>query len=181
MASMKGSGLPSGNGASGAVALTKPPDDLRFRRRVRAVPALRELWRARELVRTLVERELRARYKQAILGFAWAIVTPFVMMVVFTFFFQRVVNVNTHGAPYPLFSYLGLLPWTFFSSSLSVGGMSLLTNNQLLNKVYCPREVFPMSSVGVAGVDMLVAVGPLMVLFLLTTYAPSATSCSVSS
>ena len=175
MASISDS-IPSGDATGTRVLPEGPPASSRFRRRVRVGASLRELWRARELVRTLVERELRARYKQAVLGFAWAIVTPFVMMVVFPLFFQRVVKVDTHGAPYPLFSYLGLLPWTFFSSSVSQGGTSLLTNNQLLNKVYCPREVFPLASVGVAGVDMLIAVAPLAVLFILTTYAPSPSS-----
>ena len=157
-------------------ARTGPSADLRFRRRVRLTSAVRELWRARELVRTLAERELRARYKQALLGFAWAVVTPIVMVVVFTLFFQRVANVDTGGAPYSLFAYLGLLPWTFFSSSVTMGGQSLLMNALLLNKVYCPREVFPLASVTVAGIDSITATSALLILFLVTGFAPKPTT-----
>jgi ABC-type polysaccharide/polyol phosphate export permease len=154
----------------------EPASALRFRRKVSLIPALRELWQFRELVRTLSERELRARYKQAVLGFAWAILLPVIYMLVFTLFFQRVANVNTHGAPYALFSYLGLLPWTFYSGSLSSGGMSLLSNLPLLNKVYCPREVFPLASVATAAFDSILATGILLVLFVIEGFAPKATS-----
>jgi ABC-2 type transport system permease protein/lipopolysaccharide transport system permease protein len=135
-----------------------------------------ELWRVRELIRSLAERDLRARYKQAILGFAWAIVTPLALMVVFTLFFDRVADVDTGGAPYPLFAYLGLLPWAFFSTSVNQGGQSLIANITWLNKVYCPREVFPLASIATAAVDMSVAILPLFLLFLLTGYAPRITS-----
>ena len=132
-----------------------PPAELRFRRHFNLVASMRELWHARDLIRSLAERDLRARYKQAILGIAWAVITPIALMVVFTVIFHRVAKVDTNGVPYPLFSYLGLLPWGFFSSSVQQGGLSLLTNNSLLNKVLCPREVFPLSQVVEAGVDML--------------------------
>jgi ABC-type polysaccharide/polyol phosphate export permease len=85
-----------------------PPPELRFRRRVRLGASLRELWRARELVFSLAERDLRARYKQAVLGFSWAVVTPLLLMVAFSLVFPRVAKVDTGGVPYPLFSYLGL-------------------------------------------------------------------------
>ena len=146
--------------------LAEPPPELRFRRRIRLVPAIREVWRSRELIRTLAERQLRARYKQAVLGFGWAILTPLVLMVVFTVFFQPVADVDTGGVPYPLFAYLGILPWTFFSSSVSEGGQSLVQNMPILNKVYCPREVFPMSSIAVAGVDSSIALLVLLGLFI---------------
>jgi len=153
-----------------------PPADLRFRRRIGPLAAVRDVWRARELVRTLAERELRARYKQAMLGLAWALITPLALMVVFTLFFNRVAQVETGGAPYPLFSYLGLLPWTFFSTSVSQGGQSLIQNIPLLNKVYFPREVFPTASVGVAGLDSAVALVALGGLFAITGFLPRATS-----
>jgi ABC-type polysaccharide/polyol phosphate export permease len=127
-------------------------------------------------VRTLAERELRARYSQAVLGFAWALLTPLALMVVFTLFFNRVARVDTGGSPYALYAYLGLLPWTFFSSSVSLGGQSLVANLSLLNKVYCPREVFPLASVLVAGLDMVISTGVLIVLFLLYGTMPEATS-----
>ena len=95
------------------------PADTLFRLKVRVVPAIREVWLRRELVRTLAERDFRVRYKQTFLGVAWAVLTPLALMLVFTVFFQRVAKVDTGGAPYALFSYLGLLPWTFFSSCVS--------------------------------------------------------------
>jgi ABC-type polysaccharide/polyol phosphate export permease len=168
--------VPAAPRGGGEKVLAEPPPELRFRRRVRLVPALREVWRSRELIRTLAERQLRARYKQAALGFGWAILTPLVLMVVFTVFFQPVADVDTGGAPYPLFAYLGILPWTFFSSSLSDGGQSLVLNIPILNKVYCPREVFPMSSIAVAGVDATVALLVLAGLFIVESVMPSATS-----
>jgi ABC-type polysaccharide/polyol phosphate export permease len=131
-------------------AATGPSPELLFRRRVRLFAAMGELWRARELVRTLAERDLRARYKQAVLGLSWAVVTPLLLMVAFTLVFPRVAQVDTGGVPYPLFSYLGLVPWAFFSASVSQGGQSIINNAGLLNKVYCPREVFPIGSVAVA-------------------------------
>lgn len=158
---------------------TAPPPELRFRRRIRLGAVLQEVWRSRELVRTLAERELRVRYKQAVLGFAWAVLTPLALMVVFTVFFQRVAKIPTGGVPYALFSYLGLLPWTFFSSSVAQGGQSLLLNVHLLNKIYCPREVFPMASVAVAAVDMAVALPALGLLFLLTGFHPKPESAWV--
>lgn len=162
--------------AEGGGRLDAPPPELRFRRKVGVRQALSDLWRFRELIRALTERQIRARYKQAALGLAWAIITPLVYTLVFTLFFSRVADVDTGGAPYALFAYLGLLPWTFFSSSVSTGGISLVMNMSLLNKVNCPREVFPLSSVAGAGVDSVVATGMLGLLFVVTGYAPRATS-----
>jgi ABC-type polysaccharide/polyol phosphate export permease len=153
-----------------------PPNELRFRRRIGPLAAARAVWRARELVRTLAERELRARYKQAMLGLAWALITPLALMLVFTLFFNRVAQVETGGAPYPLFSYLGLLPWTFFSTSVSQGGQSLIQNIPLLNKVYFPREVFPTASVAVAGMDSAVALLALGGLFAFYGFLPRITT-----
>jgi ABC-type polysaccharide/polyol phosphate export permease len=153
-----------------------PPAELRFRFKLNVLASIRELWQARELIRTLAERDFRVRYKQTVLGVAWAVLTPFALMIVFTLFFQRVAKVDTGGAPYPLFAYLGLLPWTFFSSSVSQGGQTLVTNAALLNKVYCPREVFPLASVAVGGIDTSIAVVMLGLLFVVTGYAPKATT-----
>lgn len=157
-------------------AALAPPPELRFRRRIRMLHAIREAWRSRELIGTLAEREVRARYKQAILGLAWALVTPLALMLVFTLFIGRIARVDTGGAPYPLFAYLGLLPWTFFSSSINHGGQSLVQNVSLLNKVYFPREVFPLSSLVVAGLDFAVALMPLVGLFLLFGVLPKPTA-----
>ncbi|MDQ3957308.1 MAG: ABC transporter permease [Actinomycetota bacterium] len=149
-----------------------PPAEYRFRRQIRFLPSMRELWGARELMRSLAERDIRARYKQAVLGFAWSILTPVALMIAFTLVFERIGNVDTHGVAYPLFSYVALLPWHFFTSSVSQGGQSLLTNKALLNKVYCPREVFPLSSGLVASFDTLISTAILGVLFALYTFAP---------
>jgi ABC-type polysaccharide/polyol phosphate export permease len=165
-----------GGAAGAAGAAAQPPPELLFRLKVRLGPAVREVWQRRELVRTLAERDLRVRYKQAILGFAWSILTPLALMLVFTVFFQRVARVDTGKAPYALFAYLGLLPWTFFSTSVSLGGQSLVANNQLVNKVYCPREVFPLASMGVAAADGLLATLVLGLLFAVTGFAPKATA-----
>jgi ABC-2 type transport system permease protein/lipopolysaccharide transport system permease protein len=156
--------------------LDAPPPELAFKRKVRLRTDLRELWGSRGMIRTLTERDLRVRYKQAVLGFLWAVLSPFVLMVVFTLFFQRIAQVDTGGVPYPLFAYLGLVPWGFFSSSVSSGGTSILSNISLLNKVYCPREVFPLASIGVAAADTAIASLVLVVVFAMFTVAPPLTA-----
>lgn len=156
--------------------LDEPPAGLRFRRKVRVGDAVKELWRARELIRTLAEREIRVRYKQALLGCAWALLPPLGLLLVFSVFFQRVGRVSTEGAPYQLYVYLGLIPWTFFSSAVLAGGQSLLTNMALLNKVYCPREVFPLATVVVAAIDAAIASTVLLLLFPLNGQGPHLTS-----
>lgn len=161
--------------AIGTIA-SAPPAHLRYRFRYRFGGWIRDLWRSRELVFTLAERDLRARYKQAILGFAWALISPVALMVVFSLFFQRVARIDTGNVPYQLFSYVGLLPWTFFSSSVSSGGQSLIINKHLLNKVYCPREVFPIASMGTSAVDTCFALIALGLLFLIHSFAPHATA-----
>jgi ABC-2 type transport system permease protein/lipopolysaccharide transport system permease protein len=153
-----------------------PPADILFRRRVHLVSMVRELLEHWGLVWTLSERELRARYKQTRMGFAWALITPFLLMVVFTVFFRRAVRVETGDVPYPLFAYIGLLPWTFFSTSMSKGAVSITSNMPLINKVYCPREVFPLSSIAVAAVDTAIAVSILGVLFVIYDFMPQPTS-----
>lgn len=152
----------------------EPRPEIWLRRRVNVLSALRELWEFRGLTLTLAERDLRVRYKQAALGITWAVLGPLVMMVAFSVLFNRFAKVETEGAPYPLFSYLGLLPWTFFSAALSTGGLSLVTNVQLLNKLYCPREVFPIAAILDAAVDALIATCLLALLFPITGFAPKA-------
>jgi len=155
-----------------SVRTSEPRQEIWFRRRVGLFSAVKELWDFRELTITLAERDLRVRYKQAVLGIAWAVIAPVVMMIAFTVLFNRFAKVNTGGAPYALFAYLGLLPWTFFSNSISQGGLSLVSNNDLLNKLYCPREVFPIASIADAAVDALIATCVLALLFPITGFAP---------
>lgn len=150
----------------------EPRPEIWFHRRRRLLPALRELWEFGELIVSLAERDLRMRYKQATLGLAWAVLTPLLLMLAFSLVFTRFGSVKTHGAPYPLFSYLGLLPWSFFAAALSQGGMSLTNNVPLLNKVYCPREIFPIAATLVAAVDAVIAGIVLIPLFPITGFAP---------
>jgi ABC-type polysaccharide/polyol phosphate export permease len=154
---------------------SSPPAELRFRRPIRPLAAVRELWQARELVRSLVERQLRARYKQALLGFAWALIPPVTMMLVMTFFIQKAVTIQTGGVPYPLFTYVALLSWHFFTSTLSAASVSLVGNVSLLNKVYCPREVFPVASAVTAGIDAIIGLSVLTLLFVVNAFVPKAT------
>jgi ABC-type polysaccharide/polyol phosphate export permease len=153
-----------------------PAPELRFKRRAALRLAPVEIWRARILIRTLAERELRAFYKQAVLGVAWAVLAPVTLMIVFTVFVQRVATVNTGGVPYALFTYIGLVPWNFFSQSVTSGGMSLVTQMTLVNKLKCPREVFPLSSIAVAAVNSCIAGLVLIVLFVINGFAPKTTT-----
>jgi ABC-2 type transport system permease protein/lipopolysaccharide transport system permease protein len=138
--------------------------------------ALGELWQSRRLTRTLVERDLRVRYKQTVLGFGWSVISPVCFMIVFSVFFQRAGHFSTGGAPYPLFSYIALVPWTFFAQAVTTGSASLLTNMSLLNKVYCPREVFPIGTIVVAAFDALVSTTVLLLLFAIYRYPPALTT-----
>ena len=153
-----------------------PPPELRFRRKISVVGSIRELWRSRSLIRSLAERDLRARYKQTSLGFAWAIVPPVGLLIVFSLFVKRIGTVFTEGVPYELYAYVGLIAWGFFSSAIGGAGQSLLTNMSLMNKVYCPREVFPLSGIATALVDAAVSAIVLVGLFVIHRYAPKATS-----
>jgi ABC-type polysaccharide/polyol phosphate export permease len=152
-----------------------PPPALRFRRRIHPGEAIRELWQTRVFIRALVERQIRGRYKQTYLGFAWALIPTFLTMVVLTLLVQRVVTIDTGGIPYPLFSYIALLPWNFFSTSVNVGTTSLIGAKDLLNKVYCPREAFPIASMVTAAIDSIVSLFALGILFAVFTFAPKPT------
>jgi lipopolysaccharide transport system permease protein len=117
----------------------------------------RELWHYRDLLYFLTWREISIRYKQTMLGFAWAIIQPLMTMVVFTVFLGKLARVPSDGVPYPLFSYLGLLPWTYFANAITRGGTSLVGNANLLSKVYFPRILIPLSGTLSALVDYAVA------------------------
>ena len=127
---------------------------------------LRELWHYRDLLYFLTWREISIRYKQTVLGFAWAILQPLLTMVVFTVFLGRLAKVPSDGVPYPVFSYLGLLPWTYFANAVTRSGTSLVSNANLLSKVYFPRLLIPLSGTLSALVDLVVAFAILLVLML---------------
>ena len=154
----------------------EPRPEWIYHRSLRPARLLAELWRARTIVRTLTERDLRVRYKQSLLGFTWAVLTPLGLLVAFMIVFQRAADVDTGEVPYPLFAFIGLVPWMFFSSGLSTGGNSVLNDKALLSKAQFPREVFPLGGVAVAGVDALMGLVPLTVLFLAYRRAPSVTT-----
>ena len=118
---------------------------------------LRELWEYRELLYFLVWRDLKVRYKQTVLGAAWAIIQPVFMMVVFSLFFGRLAHVPSDGIPYPVFAYCALLPWQLFAHALSESSNSLVANERLITKVYFPRLVVPLSSVLGGLVDFAIA------------------------
>jgi lipopolysaccharide transport system permease protein len=118
---------------------------------------LRELWRARELLYFLTERDIKVRYKQTLLGAAWAIIQPFMTMVVFSLFFGRLAKVPSDGIPYPIFSYTALIPWTFFANGLAQSSNSLVGSANLIKKVYFPRMIIPISGVLVGLPDFLLS------------------------
>ncbi len=118
---------------------------------------LRDLWVYRELVYFLTWRDLKVRYKQSVLGVLWAIIKPFLAMVVFTIFFGNLAKMPSDGLPYPVWSYTGLLPWEFFAAALSVSARSMLTSGSMVSKIYFPRIIVPLSSVFANLVDFLIA------------------------
>jgi lipopolysaccharide transport system permease protein len=117
----------------------------------------RELWHYRELSLRLAWRDVSVRYKQTAIGVAWAIVQPFVMMVVFTIVFGKYANAPSKGVPYPIFTFSALLPWTYFASSVASSSSSLVSNRALVTKVYFPRVLLPLTGVSVPLVDFAIA------------------------
>jgi ABC-2 type transport system permease protein/lipopolysaccharide transport system permease protein len=154
----------------------EPPPELRRHRPLHLVRSLGDLWRSRELLLTLTEREVRARYKSALLGFLWAAITPLLLMVVFTLFFDRVADIDTGGVPYSLFTYVALVPWTFFSQSVAFGGPLLVQERDLIAKVAFPRETLSLSAVGVAGFHAAMSLPALVLVFAFQGTWPEPTS-----
>lgn len=116
-----------------------------------------ELWQYRELFYFLVWKNIKIRYKQTVLGASWAIIQPLFTMVIFTFFFGRLAHMPSDGVPYPIFSYSALLFWTYFATTLNQSGNSLVTNTNLITKVYFPRVALPASSALSGLVDLALA------------------------
>lgn len=118
---------------------------------------LGSVWEHRELLYFLIWRDVKVRYKQTVLGAAWAILQPTVTMVVFTFFFGGLAGIPSDGVPYPIFSYAGLLPWTFFSQGLTQSSNSLVGSQNLITKVYFPRLIIPLAATLSGFVDFVFA------------------------
>lgn len=125
-----------------------------------------ELFRYRELLYFLVWRDLKVRYKQTVLGVAWAVLQPVFSMVVFTVIFGRLAKIDSEGFPYAVFVYAGLLPWTFFSAAVSMAGQSLISQQNLLTKIYFPRLFIPTASLGAGLVDLAISFGVYMLVLL---------------
>jgi lipopolysaccharide transport system permease protein len=129
---------------------------------------LGDLWAYRELLYFLTWRDVKVRYKQTVLGVAWAIIQPLFTMLIFTLFFNKLVNVPSDGMPYPIFTYIAILPWVFFSGAVMNSSNSLVGNANLITKVYFPRLIIPAAAVGAGLVDL--AIGFLILIGLIIYY-----------
>lgn len=140
---------------------------------------LRELWQFRELTLFLTWRDLRVRYAQTVMGFGWVVINPLITMLVFGFVFGTLVEVDTYGVPYPLFSFAALVPWTLFSRGWTTGANSINANQALVNKIYFPRLILPVYAFATAFVDFLVALVVLFLMMILALYPPSANMLAI--
>ena len=118
---------------------------------------VRGLWQYRDLFRTLTVHRIKVRYKQSVLGLAWAILQPLSLMLIYTVIFSLIAKVPSEGVPYAVFAYAALLPWTFFSSSLTNATQGLVSHSQLVTKVFFAREILPLTYVSAALFDFTVA------------------------
>jgi lipopolysaccharide transport system permease protein len=149
-------------------AVTDPADDLPAsiieRRPGWHLIDMRELWRHRELLFFLTWRDIKVRYKQTVLGAAWAVLQPLATMVVFSLFFGRLAEMPSGGVDYSLFVFAGLLPWYFFSNAISSASQSIVGNQNLVTKIYFPRLIIPTGAVGANLVDFAIGFGLLLVM-----------------
>jgi lipopolysaccharide transport system permease protein len=134
---------------------------------------LRELWEHRELLYFLVWRDIKVRYKQTALGATWAIIQPFLTMVVFSLFFGHLGKIPSDGIPYPIFSFAALVPWTFFANGLGQSSNSLVGSSNLITKVYFPRLIIPLASVFAGIIDFLLAFVVLIAMMFYYGMAPT--------
>ena len=132
----------------------------------------KDLWRYRELFYFLAWRDVLVRYKQTVIGLAWALIRPFLTMVVFVFVFSKLAKLPSDGVPYPILVFAALLPWQFFSNAFTEAGNSLISNANMISKIYFPRLVVPTSAVIVSFVDFLISGMILVGLMLWYGFAP---------
>ncbi len=135
---------------------------------------LRELWEYRELLMFFVWRDIKVRYKQTILGVAWAVIQPFFTMVVFSLFFGRLAQVPSDDLPYPIFAYAALVPWTFFANALTQASNSLVISANMIKKIYFPRLTLPIATVLAGVIDFLLAFVVLLGMMLFYGLRPTA-------
>ena len=151
----------------------EPSDDIVYEHRAPFFASVRTLWANREIMYTLAERDFRAQYKQAVLGLAWAVLSPVATLVIFVLVFSHVKKAfPTDGIPYALFAFVGIMCWTFFAGSLGSGGSALLTNKGLMAKTQFPRECFPLETMLVMGLNTVISFIPLTLLFVIFGRAP---------
>ena len=117
----------------------------------------RDLWRYRDLLYFLSWRDILVRYKQTVIGLAWAVIRPFLTMVIFTFVFGKIAKLPSNGVPYPVMVFAAMLPWYYFSAAFTEAGNSLLTNSNMISKVYFPRLIIPASTIAVCLIDLLIS------------------------
>lgn len=135
---------------------------------------LSEAYARRELLYFLIWRDIKIRYKQTVLGIAWAVLVPLVQLVIFSVIFGRLAGIKPDGDyPYPLFVFAGLVPWTFFAQSVTQGGQSLVNQQQMLTKVYFPRLFVPTGTVGGCFLDFLISFGVYAVVMVFYGFTPS--------
>lgn len=133
----------------------------------------RDLWRYRELLYFLAWRDILVRYKQTLIGIAWAVIRPVITMFVLTFVFGKLAKMPSGGVPYPIFVFCGMLPWQFFSTAFTESGNSLVSNSGMISKVFFPRLVIPLSSVITSLIDFLISALLLVMLMSYYSYNPS--------
>jgi lipopolysaccharide transport system permease protein len=154
---------PSQHDSRPLIIITSEPDGAHY---------WRDLWASRELLLMMVWRDIVVRYKQTAMGLSWALLRPLATMLVFTFIFGKLANLPSNGAPYALLVFAGLLPWLFFSASLSDASNSVIGNANLVSKVYFPRLIIPVSAVLVGLVDFILALAVYVVMALVYGHAP---------
>lgn len=133
---------------------------------------LSALWDYRELVYFMVWRDIKSRYKQAVLGIAWAVIQPLMTMAIFTLIFAYLASIPSHGIPYPIFAFSALVPWTYFSQAFSRAGQGVVSSANLLKKVYFPRLIIPLSSAATPLVDFVLSFVVLLGMMVLYQHAP---------
>lgn len=134
---------------------------------------LAELWNYRELLFSFILRDVKIRYKQTALGFLWAIIQPLFMMLIFTVFFGRLAKIPSEGIPYPLFVLAALLPWTLFAEGITRSTSSMITNQNIMTKVYFPRLIMPLAGILSPFVDFVFAFSILLVMMALFGFIPT--------
>jgi len=137
------------------------------------------LWHYRELLYFLVWRDIKVRYKQTVLGVGWAIIQPLMMMVVFTLVFGRFAKIPSDGLPYPIFAFAALLPWTYFSEALNRASVSVVNETNLVQKIYFPRLLLPISGVVTPLVDFVPAFGVFLVMMVWYGILPAWSVCAL--